>query len=122
MFKNIVLGIIDIIGIMYLVCIAYLYVGTLPVNKNDESTTTIIYRLDPSKSQEADLKTLAATLKEENVIRSAGAFYWKSFFIGEYYNYIPGEYEIAPSESADDIIRQLLTGSEYYEPEERSEN
>ena len=69
MFKNIVLGIIDIIGIMYLVCIAYLYVGTLPVNKNDESTTTIIYRLDPSKSQEADLKTLAATLKEENGIR-----------------------------------------------------
>ena len=118
MFKKIVLGVIDIIGIMYLACISYMYIGTLPVDKNDESTTTIVYALDSSRSQEADLKQLAVKLKEENVIRSAGAFYWKSFFIGEYYNYIPGEYEIAPCESADDIMRQLMTGSEYYQPEE----
>ena len=121
MFKNVILGIIDIVGIIYLGCIAYLYVGTLPVDKNDDSTTTIVYSLDPTQSQEADLRHLASKLKEERIIRNANAFYWKCFFIGEYYNFVPGEYEIAPNESADDIMRQLLTGSEYYQVGEDGE-
>lgn len=104
---TVTLIVICIIGFIYLCIISALYIGTLPVDKNDDTIVSVIIVKNESISNIDNLKEIAQILKDEGLIRSKTAFIAKSFFMGEYCRIENKEYEFTPQMSAEDIILAL---------------
>lgn len=102
---------ICIIGLIYLGIISFLYFGTLPVDKTDDSIVSVVIVQDTSVSSIQNLKDIAQTLKDEELIKNKLAFTVKAFFMGEYCKIQDKEYELSPNMSAEDIILMLSSTS-----------
>lgn len=100
---------IDIIGTLYLLAILFLYIGTTPVDKNDDTIISVVIVKDSQLSTYENLKYISDQLKSEGVIRSKSAFFVKAFLVGEFYNFQEKEYELSPNMSAADIIKIMST-------------
>lgn len=102
-----VIIIVNVIGLIYLMVIGFLYIGTLPVDKYETSSEYYIYTKNTNLTTIDNLWELSSDLKRKGLIRSKLAFFAKAFIDGNYYHYKEREHELSLSMSADEIINAL---------------
>lgn len=107
--KRLALVIIDIIGVLYMSVMLFLYIGTSPVDKNDDTLISVVIIKDDQLSTLDNLKYISEQLKSSGVIRSKSAFFLKAFLVGEFYNFQEREYEFSLNMSAEDIIKVMAS-------------
>lgn len=98
---------VNIIGLIYLLVISFLYFGTLPVDKYNDTTEYFIYTKDTSISTLSNLWALSSDLKKAGIIRNKYSFFTKAFIDGNYYHYPEKEYAFSKAMGVNDILSEM---------------